>query len=238
MGQSGQTELITNILFVFVTISVVGAVLQIGLPFLEKSQDVTIIRENERLVKKLDEVIQTVASEGEDASRFVIVEIKDGTLDINGEQDTITISKETKARLLANRHRINQGSFFMASDAEVDAYAGTFNDQNVLILENGRIRFVVGRYETPTAIKLSQLVKQLRFIERGINFQGRLDFYLDNERGKDVNVTTAFVSSGYDIGKGEILAQVSSPGYAYNIHFVLETGQDFVRVFVDGVRFS
>ena len=238
MGQSGQTDLITGLVYILITISVVGVVLSVGLPYIDKTREISEIRENEKLMKEIDKIISTVASEGEGASRFLTVDIKNGKLDINGERDSISITTETTAEVIAKRHRISRGNFYTGSDLEVDLQSAVYLDENVWALENSRLYLAIRKFDRNTGIKLDRLVKGITFKPTGQKYMGRVNMYLDNYTGNDANVITVAKETGLDLARGEIIAVVSATNYDANIHFVLESGNDFVKVYADGTRWK
>ncbi len=235
MKGKGQTTIVSAALYMLVTIAVIAIVLQIGLPYLTKVKEYGEIRKGETVVKALDEVISIVASEGEGSKRRIEINLSD-PMDINGERDLITIKKKTSARIVSPRVKKSQGNFFMGTHIGVNAYSSTIGDTNVLVLENEYLYFAVRKLDTNTPITLDQLVVKVMRKDNNAVLNAKLDFYLDNDIGATVNVSTAFEESGYNLGRGRIVANVYGASYSYKIHFVLESGADFVRIYISDLE--
>lgn len=238
MGQSGQTDLITGLVYVLITVSVVGLVLNVGVPYVDKTKEISRIKENEKLMKEIDKIIATVASEGEGASRFLTVDIKEGVLDINGETETISISTKTSAEIMAKRYRTDRGNFFTGSELTVSLTSGTLGGESVWFLENKRIKTAIRKYDKNSVISLDKIIKRITFKPDNRAYKGRVDFYIDNFKNIDSNVITLAKKQGYNLPRGEIVAVVSNPKYDANIHIALEAGNDFLKFFVDGVKWK
>lgn len=228
--ETGQSPLISAILYLLVSIVVISIVLQIGIPYLNRLQDYGEIQNIETTIKEMDKTISIVASEGEDSQRKITITIAEDSMDINGLAEMITVKKETEARVMNPRSRKSQGNYFKGVNVEVDAYSSTLDDVNVLVLENEHIYFAVRKLDSNTEMKASDLVKKVRFKDTPADLNAQLDFYMDSYAGEDVNITTEFVKKGYNLGYGEIKAKIYGSSHQYHVHFRLESGADFVRI--------
>ncbi len=232
MKCKGQS-VISGVLYTLISVVIVAIVLQIGLPYIQRVQEYNDIKNAEIEMKKLDSIINIVASEGAGSTRKVNVSFSE-PVDINASSDLILWKKETIAEIASARREKREGTFFKGANLGVDAYETTINDTNVLVMENEHI-YIAIRKLSNEKIKLENLVYRIRNKDLGANFNAKLDFYLDNHAGSYVYVTTYFKESGYHRGKAHIVADVNGGNYSYRINFILESGFDFIRIFASDV---
>ena len=235
MRGKGQTTIVSATLYTLVTIAVVAIVLQIGIPYLTKLKEYGEIRKGETVMKNIDEIIAVVASEGKGSKRKVNISLSD-PMDINGASDLITIKKTTTAEIVSPRVKKTQGNYFIGTNIGVNAYSSTLGDTNVLVIENEYIYFAVRKLDANTPITLDQLIVRIMRKDDNSVLNATLDFYLDNDCGATVNVSTELKKSGYNLGKGHIIANVYGASYSYKINFILESGSDFVRIYISDLQ--
>ena len=234
----GQSPLISAIMYLLVSILVISIVLQIGVPYLNRLRQYSEMKNIEDFMIDLDKTISIVASEGEDSQRTVSISLAEDSMDVNGTSEMITVKKDTDARIMNPRTRKTQGNYFKGVNLGVDAYESTVDDINVLVLENKHIYFALRKLDSNTETKAQYLVPRIRFKDQGKDMNAQLDFYVDSHAGEDINVSTAFVQSGYNQGWAEAKASVYGNGYHYNVHFRLESGADFIRVWISDAVWS
>lgn len=234
MNGRGQSTIVSAVLYTLISLAVVVIILQVGLPYLTTLKEYNELRQTEVAMKNLDEIIAAVASEGSGAKRRIALTLAD-PLDINSTTDLILVEKTTSAEVVSPRRKKSEGYYFRGSNLTVNAYSSAIGDTNVLVMENEYIYFAVRKLDTNTPITLDTLVVQIKRKDTNEIFRGKLDFYLDSYAGATVNVSTYFAESGRNIGKGHIVASVYGASYHYNINFVLESGFDFIRIYVDGL---
>jgi len=234
----GQSPLISAIIYLLVSIVVVSIVLQVGVPYLNTLRAFGEIKNIEESMIDLDKTISIVASEGSDSRRRISVTLAEDSMDINGISEMITVKKNTDAKIMNPRSRKTQGNYFKGVSLEVDAYESTLNDQNVLVLENEHIYFAIKDLDPNTEMKANNLVELMRYKGSNADMNAQLDFYVDTHSGADVNISTEFTQSGYNLGWGNAKAAVYGDGYQYNVNFRLESGADFLRIWISDVVWS
>ncbi len=228
------------ILYTLISLIVLTIVLNAATPALQELQQVGEIRKTQELMKNLDKIISIVATEGQGSSRDITITISGDELVIDKDTDSLSIATETTAKIVSPRYKKKEGNYFIAAHADMDAINAQIGDENVLLMRNDHVYFAVKKLDTNTQMKLKNLVVKMRALDYNKDLNAKIDFYMDNAQNEDVNVYTAFGKnmSGYKIGRGEIIAYVhrkvaGTMQYNYQLHFVLETGMDFVRIYVD-----
>lgn len=235
MKSRGQSTIVSAVLYTLISLVVVSLILQVGLPYLTKVKEYNELKQAEATMKNIDSVISMVSSEGEGSKRLLTINLSD-SVDINAASDMIVSEKRTIADVISPRRKKSEGSFFIGANLSVDAYESTIDDTNVLVMENEHILFAVRKLDENTLMTLDELVYQIKRKDTNEIFNGKLDFYLDNYAGSTVNVSTEFLEYGYNIGKAHIVAKVYGTTYSYRINFILESGFDFVRIYMDGLN--
>ena len=105
---------ISAVLYMALGIIAISLILTAGLPLIEKAKDRNTVIQTKNLMFTLDEKIKTVANEGPGSQRelnpFII---NSGKLIIDENNDRITWTMETKARLSEPNILIEEGSLNM-----------------------------------------------------------------------------------------------------------------------------
>jgi len=212
--------------------------MQIGLPYIDRLQDFGEIENIESTMKEMDKTISIIASEGTDSQRTINIELSEDSLDVNGDAETIIVEKSTKAKIMNPRSRKSQGNYFKGVNVEVDAYEGTLSGDAVYIMENEHIYFAIRKLDSNTPMKSYDLVKKVRFKTTSEDLNAMADFYMDSYAGGDVNISTEFVSSGYNQGRAEVKANVFASDHNYSVHFRLESGSDYIRIWASDAQWN
>jgi hypothetical protein len=234
----GISPLVSAIMYTLISIVIVSLVLQIGVPYLNRLQELGEIKNLESMLKEMDKTISIVASEGTDSQRKISISLAMDSMDVNGASEMVTVNKETDAVGMNPRSRLSQGNYFKGVSVETDAYSGTIGDTSVLILENEHIYLAIKRLDSNTTMKARNLVQKVRFKDSSADLNALVDFYMDSHAGEDANIATEFTKSGYNLGWGEIKASITGTGHRYNVHFRLESGSDFIRVWASDATWS
>jgi len=245
MGQHGQTPIISAVLYTLISLIVLSIVLNTANPVLEELQEVGEIRKSQELMKNLDEIISVVATEGEGSSRDLSITISGEELEVDMDADSLSISTYTTAKMVSPRYKKKEGNYFMGAHSDMDAFNASWGDVNIRLMRNDRIYFAVKKLDSNTEMKLKDLVIKMRALDSNKDLNAQMDFYVDDTQNDDVNIYTAFGPnrSGYNIGRGEIIAYVhrqvgGTMEYNFQLHFWLETGMDFVRIYIDNASWG
>lgn len=237
-GEKGIAPLVSGILYTVISISAVGLVLTIGVPYLKSLEDVSAINKARSTMAALDQEILRIASSGQGSSSTINLALKGMDLSISSKNGIIKVDKDTKANIIKRRFRKDFGNFFLCSNCRVSAYKASTARGEALILENEHIRLEVSRHDSNTPnILLSGIVKEVRFIDSNEAFDGNFNFYPDAFSVQASTVSTRLVREGAMLGEGEIIAYVGSPYYAYDLHFNLQSGADWFGVYISDMNY-
>ncbi|MDY6761470.1 MAG: hypothetical protein SVY41_00305 [Candidatus Nanohaloarchaea archaeon] len=100
-GRTGQTQVLTAVLLGGILIAGVSAAYVWGLPILQKNQDVNNAEQSLSDMKELSRAISSVASSG--GSRSITVNLADGSLTIDADEDIITYRALTTGAYVSTR---------------------------------------------------------------------------------------------------------------------------------------
>ena len=95
MNKKGQIW-ISAALYTALGIILIGLVLSVGMPFIGKIQMRNTLKQTEKVMFDIDEVIREVWNEGLGSKRPIFVEIQEGDFVINEDEITWTIISEDK----------------------------------------------------------------------------------------------------------------------------------------------
>ncbi len=234
MGKErGVSPLISGILYTAISISAVGIVLDVGVPYMKNLEDISAINKAKVVMGQLDQEILRIAASGTGSSTQVNLAIQGTNFVVSSNGSIVKMEKNTKAQIIKKRFRKNFGNFFLCSNCTTNAYKATTDQGSVLVLENSHIKLQVARLDANTInTPLTDLVKRVAFKDANKNFLGTYNFYPDSYSSTLNTVSTRIVEEGYSLGEGEIITYVSSPYYTYNLHFNLQSDADWFSVFV------
>ncbi len=238
MEKRGVSPLISAIMYLIISIIVVGIILNTAVPFLANLNDVTSVNKSQDLMVQLNQTISDVASEGTNSARSITLSIRDSTVTVDGDKELVYLEKKTGADIIASRFRKDIDARFIASESRASAYKTVFNGRDAIVLENDRWKATLLELDKNN-LSTDQIIQEIVFKPQDKTLQASVDFYLDDlQNDSDKNVTTTIVREGYLLPRAEAIASIQGETYDYNVHFVLESGADFLRVYATGVDFQ
>jgi hypothetical protein len=232
-------SLISGVLFLAFLIAATGIVYWTSVPLMQKMQCAAVTDKMKTTFVKLDKVIQTVASEGEGSKRTIDLNLDEGDLYINADNDTIYWKHECAAQIFSPRTFQTFGNIIMGANLDTSAYEGSCSGQSAFIIENEHLKACfrkIGSSSSYTTYNMSDVLLSIyqKDLNSTLEFGGNqyLDITLDdNETSKRGGGYTALARSGYNLPYGEVTAYMESDyGITYTIRFSLESGEDFLII--------
>lgn len=129
-------SLVSGVLFLAFLIAATGIVYWTALPVIQKIQCAAVTDKMKTSFIKLDRVIQTVASEGEGSKRTVDLNIEEGDIYVDSNEDTVYWEHECEAEIFSPRTFQLFGNVIMGSNLETSAYEDSCQGHDAFILEN------------------------------------------------------------------------------------------------------
>lgn len=230
--RKGISPLIAGVLYFAIAIAGITIVVQTGTPALTKMKDVAAIDQAKDSLSNLDRIISLVSEEGRGSARVVPLQIKKGAITISPQTDTISYELETSADVISPRTRKQVGSLVFSSEATVSVY----NDSGSWILENEHLRVNITKGGTESSfvpLNSSQLVKQVYFKDKSTSLDGTVSIILDDNIASETgNGYTYAEQAGANLPRGRIVAYMNTTDASYKVYFTLQSGSDFLEMYV------
>jgi len=230
--------LVMGILFIAILVSATAVVYQVGYPVVEKMQCAAITSKMQSTFVKLDQVLQETAAGGKGSKRVINLKIDEGSLTIDTNNDILYWNYQCTAPVISPRSSQRYGNVIIGVGLDAMAYTGSCQGEvSAFILENEHIMACfksVGSETSHVAIDTSQIVLGVK--------QKDLDVWMPLESmtitiDGDVSSQTGtgytkITNVGDNLPYGEVIAYIDSnyEGIDYNIHFILESGADFLTI--------
>ncbi|MBI2044395.1 hypothetical protein HYT24_03460 [Candidatus Pacearchaeota archaeon] len=106
--KSGQVW-IETVIYTLIALTMIGAVLVFITPKIKETQDRAVIEQTLNVLQNIDGVVASMIQGGPGNKRIVNVGIKEGTLEINGANDTLTFELQTDKGFSEEGKTINIG---------------------------------------------------------------------------------------------------------------------------------
>ncbi len=229
-------SLISGVLFTAFLITATAIVYWTAVPVIEKIQCATTLEKMKTSLLKFDDVIQTVASEGEGSRRTVNLNIRDGELYVDGGNDTIYWTYECAAPIISPRTFQIMGNLIIGSNLDTKAYESYCRGQEAFVLENEHLRVClkkIGSARNKTRYNMSDVLISVYQKDTGqVMPLEYLEITLDNNKTSSTGEGyTALSRSGQHLPYGEVTAYMESDyGITYSVKFILESGTDFLII--------
>lgn len=136
--KSGQSQVLTAVMLGGIVVAGIGAAYMWGMPILEKNQEQTAIDTTSDDMRSLADAVIAVAREG--GSRTASVDLNDGVLSINTDNDTIHYRKMTSGAYVSTRGWVPlntnemQGVGRTVDDVDADGYGIEGSDRPIVLI--------------------------------------------------------------------------------------------------------
>jgi len=227
---------ISGVLFLAFLIAATSIIFWMIMPTINKMQCSITLEKMKNTFVNLDEVVQKVASEGEGSRRTLSINLDEGEIYVDSENNTIYWRYTCPTPVISPRTFQMLGNVIFGSNLETQAYEGICEGQNALVLENEILRVCFKKIGTPE-IKVYYNISEvlLSIYQKKLNKNMPLEYLeitIDENKTSSVGYGyTALSRSGHHLPFGEVIAHMESDyGINYNIKFVLESGADFLII--------
>ncbi len=229
-------SLISGVLFMAFLIAATAIVYWIALPTIQKVQCSIVMDKMKSSFVKMDELTQKVASQGEGSKRTIDLNVEEGEIHVEGDEDAIYWEYECASPVMSPRTLQAFGNVLFGSNLDTKAYESDCRGQDAFILENEHIKAClkrIGSEGNNTRYNISDVL--LSVYQKDLNQTLPLE-YLDITLDEDATSSvgsgyTKLTRSGYYLPFGEVTAHMESDyGLTYEIKFILESGEDFIII--------
>ncbi len=231
-------SLVMGVLFIAILISATAVVYQVGYPVVEKMQCAAITSKMQSTFVKLDQVLQEAASGGKGSKRVINLKIDEGSLTIDTDNDIVYWNYRCAAPVISHRSSQRYGNVIIGVGLDAMAYTGSCQgESSAFILENEHIKACfrqIGSSSSHVAYDTSQILLGVyqKDVEEWMPLES-MTISIDGNSSSETGTGYASLSQeGDNLPYGEVVAYLDSDyeGIDYNIHFILESGADFLTI--------
>ncbi len=245
MNKKGVSPLVGGVLFTAMIIATTSIILSGVIPSLDEMHETVVIDSMQESMNYLNQYIELVAHEGERSQRVIPFSVKEGAVYIasgNASQanrsGSIYFEYETTSQAISPRTSRSIGDLVFSSNTEMNA---SKNDTYIK-MENEHLEVLInrtGEKDNPVTIDTEQLLDNI--------YQKDLDkhLFMDDDKlsllikglPKEAEGYVDIIGEGEDLAKSEAVAYLNHSSIEYEIHFILESGTDYLKVRVISPRY-
>lgn len=226
------SPLIAGVLYFAIAVAGVTIVVQTGTPALTKMKDVAAIDQAKDTISNLDRIISLVSEEGRGSARVIPLQIKKGDIVVSPETDTISYEIDTQAEVVSPRTRKQIGSLLFASGASVSAY----NTTSSWVIENEHLRVNITKNGTASSfapLSTPSLVRGVYFKDGSVPVDGTVYISVDDNPLSESGMGYTYAEAlGSGLSRGRVVAHMNTTDAEYNVYFTLQSGSDFLEIYV------
>jgi hypothetical protein len=228
-------SLLSAVIFVGFTISVIALVYNTGMPIVKRMQTTAAIERMKTDFIRLNEIVQTVASEGNGSTRSIYFRSDPGELIVDPVNDIISWYVELTVPIISPRTSQSFGDFVMGSNMETNASLGDYSGTPAFVLENEHLRVYVKKigsessYEAYNTTDLVMGVYQ-KDLSQWMDIDSVQILVDDNDDSASGSGYTFLKETGNYLPYATVSAWMDSAYADYFINITLESGADFVII--------
>lgn len=229
-------SLISGVLFTAFLITATAIVYWTVVPVIQKVQCAATLERMKSSFAELDDVIQTVASEGEGSRRTVDLNLDAGELYVSADTDNIYWTHECASPVISPRTFQIFGNMLVGANLDTSANESACQGYDAFVLENEHLQACFRKFGSEgnnTYYNMSDVLLMVYNKDLGeILPLERLEITLDdNQTSSTGSGYTELARSGHHLPYGEVTAYMESDyGVTYTIKFSLESGADFLII--------
>jgi len=226
--------LISGVIFIAIILTAVFLMYQFSVPIITNMKISTEIERMKSTFITLDNLIETIISEGEGSRRILPIKIDYGELKVDEHTNKIIYSVNARFPYISPRSQQFIGNIKIGSNLNTIVNETIYNNQPVYVMENEHLKVYIrkiGNETSPQIYTTNDLLVGLYQKDLNKWFDGSLEISIDNE-------TASKTGTGYTIAEsigsqqpyGKIVAFINTTYINYYIEFILESGADFMQI--------
>lgn len=233
--KKGITPLISGVLYFGISMAAIVVILDTVVPWMETTKDQIAIDYAKKNIADLDSIITTVASEGEDSSRIISLDIKRGKYFVDEASNVVYFEINVSKDILSPRFITKTGNVFFGSQLNSKA----IDHGSYYILENQYLRVnisKVGNATSHSTMYTSDIINSMYFKEKEVylykeNITILPENYVDEGNG------TGYVyleEDGILLPNAIAIAHMANAnsGSSYDLYFDLPSDSDFLMLYL------
>jgi len=232
--KTGMT-IISAVIFLALTISITALIYQMGMPVIERMQQIAALNRMKAVFSEIDQKIQEIASEGNGSRRVMDLDFTLGRMALDTEKNILFWEIQSKQPLMFPRTAEYFGNMIVGSNLEAKLYEGFYNSTPAWILENSHLRVYIkkiGSPQTKESYNTSDVL--LAVYQKDLSEWLPLEYLKitvdENPLSESGTGYTYPERFGEDLPYAQVNAYMNSDYINYTIRFTLESGTDFLKI--------
>ncbi len=242
----GASPFISYVLVVLISFTVIGVVLLVGLPAIDRAREASSLNEAMLNMKLLDNAVREVASEGLGALRTVVFRISAGDLKVNSKSNSLDYTLNVKTGIISPGTIIQDGNLILSSGGSfASANEKDFDNDGSMdfVLQNEIIRVVVSKIGSSTSnatLNTSTLIKMVNYRDTNVNVTfNDTRIILDDIPSTSAGTGyTELQESGNSLDKAIAVAHVYTGEANYDVIISLPRRADFVELKIQNAYYN
>ncbi|MEA2003973.1 MAG: hypothetical protein U9O53_03355, partial [archaeon] len=236
--RKGISPLISGVIFTAIMITTISIIMGGIIPSLNEVRDTVVLDSAQESMNYLNQYIELVAQESERSQRVIPFSIDKGTFIMDsantseGDYGKLFFELETESQAVSPRSSKKIGDITFSSNTDASVTTNTTE----FILENEHLKVYInlsGNSTDPVAIDTSKLLKNIYFKDDSKTLFSESSDKISFSITGIPEVVTGYVDAktlGDDLGVAEVVAYLNYLEIEYEIHFILESGTDYLKI--------
>ncbi len=229
----GVSPLVAGIIYTLIVLVAIAITLNFVLPEIEKMKDRVAFENAKGMMRKLDEAIREVVSEGTYSSRIVTISLDRGNLIVYNGTGKIEYRLESTADIVSPGVERKIGNIIIAGgdDVTVEEKDGKIIMRNSY-LEVNFTKLGNASYYVP--VNVSRVIESIKLLRENTTIYPEMSIKLaDIDSG---NGYVAPVQTGEKLAKGEVVVHIVHNKLSFDIYFILKSYADFLVIEAKNVK--
>ena len=236
--RKGISPLISGVIFTAIMITTISIIMGGIIPSLNEVRDTVVLDSTQESMNYLNQYIELVAQESERSQRVVPFSIEKGTFIMDSANTSendygkLFFELETESQAVSPRSSKKIGDITFSSNTNASAIINTTE----FILENEHLKVYInlsGNSTDSVAIDTSKLLKNIYFKDDSKTLFSEISDKMSFSITGVPEIVTGYVDAkklGSDLGAAEVVAYLNYLEIEYEIHFILESGTDYLKI--------
>ena len=233
--KKGISPLIAGVLYFAIVMAAITVMMTIIMPWMETTKDQISINYAKKNIVGLDSIVTTVASEGEESSRIIFLDVKRSRYYIEDAKNAFYFEYNVSNTIVSPRFRIREGNVFFGSQLNSKA----IDYDSYFLLENQYLRVNIskkGDAASHTLINTSETINSILFKEKDVYlYRQNITVIPDNHASSGNGTGYIYLEEeDFFLPKAVAVCRMANAnsGVSYDLYFELPSDSDFLMIYL------
>ncbi|MCK5477247.1 MAG: hypothetical protein KAI55_04975 [Candidatus Aenigmarchaeota archaeon] len=233
--KKGISPLIAGVLYFAIIMAAITVMMTIIMPWMETTKDQISINYAKKNIVGLDSIVTTVASEGEESSRIIFLDVKRSRYYMEDVKNAFYFEYNVSENIVSPRFRIKEGNVFFGSQLNSKA----IDYDSYFLLENQYLRVNIskkGDVSNYSSINTSEIINSIYFKEKDVYIYGQNITILPDNYAYSGNGTgyVYIEEEDFFLPKAVAVCRMANAnsGVSYDLYFELPSDSDFLMIYL------